>query len=137
MIGADRADQRVVHDAVLAARLLVEQIAESSDPVLAIMGGGAQHRIGNSGLAESAELLVAADFFDAEVGWISLVWIDQGRRNTRAPQHGGCSGASEASANDRNVGVPHGESQPGCDILYLERKERFSRRPIFARILHD
>ena len=37
--GADRADQRVVRDAVLAARLLVEQIAESRDPVLAVMGG--------------------------------------------------------------------------------------------------
>lgn len=37
--GADRADQRVLHDAVLAARLLVEQIAESRDPVFVVMGG--------------------------------------------------------------------------------------------------
>jgi hypothetical protein len=34
------------------------------------MGGRAKHRIGDSGLVESAELLVAADFFDAEVEWI-------------------------------------------------------------------
>jgi hypothetical protein len=33
----------------------------------AVMGGRAKHRIGDSGLKESAELLVTADFSDAEV----------------------------------------------------------------------
>ena len=56
----DRGDQRIVHDAVLAARLLVEQVAESRDPVFAVMGGRAQHRIGDSGLIEAADLLLAA-----------------------------------------------------------------------------
>ncbi len=41
--GPDRVDEVVVHDAVLAARSLVEQVAESGDPVLAVMGGRAQH----------------------------------------------------------------------------------------------
>jgi hypothetical protein len=40
----------------LAARLLVEQVAESRDPVFAITGGRAKHRIGDSGLVEAAEL---------------------------------------------------------------------------------
>ena len=83
--GADRADQRVVHDAVLAARLLVEQIAESRDPVFAVMGRRAQHRIGDSGLVKTIELLVAADFFDAEVERIDLVRIDQNGRNSARP----------------------------------------------------
>jgi hypothetical protein len=46
--------------------------------------------------------------------------IDQDRRNTRAPEHGGRGGFGEATADDRNVGVLHLESQPGCDILYPE-----------------
>lgn len=62
MSPADRAGQRVVHDAVLPARLLVEQVAESRDPVFAVMGGRAKHRIGDSGLVEAAELLVALIF---------------------------------------------------------------------------
>jgi hypothetical protein len=54
---ADRADQCVVHDAVLAT-----QVAESRDPVFAVMGGRAQRRIGDSGLVEAVELLVALIF---------------------------------------------------------------------------
>jgi hypothetical protein len=38
---------------------------------------------------ESAELLVAADFFDAKVEWIGLMRIDQDRRATPASEHGG------------------------------------------------
>ncbi|MEH2533291.1 hypothetical protein V1277_000325 [Bradyrhizobium sp. AZCC 1588] len=40
-------------------------------------GGRAQHRIGDSGLVEAAELLGAADFSDAEVEWIDLMRVDQ------------------------------------------------------------
>ena len=84
------------------------------------MGGGAQHRIGHSGLVDTIELLVAANFFDVKVEWIGLMRIDQDRRNTRAPEHAGRGGAGEAAADDRDVGVPQGESQPGCDTLYPE-----------------
>jgi hypothetical protein len=90
----DRADQRVVHDAVLA-RLLVEQVAESRDPVFAVMGDRAKHRIGDSGLVEAAELLVTADFFDAKVEWIGLMQIDRDHRDTRPSEHGGCGRAGQ------------------------------------------
>ena len=110
--GANRADQRVIHDAVLAARLLVEQVAESRDPVFAVMGGRAKHRIGDSGLVKAIELLVAADFFDAEVEWIGLMRIDQDGWNPRASEHGGRGRAGKAAADDRDVGILHGESRP-------------------------
>ena len=130
-----RADQRVVHDAVLAARLLVEQVAESRDPVFAVIGGRAGHRIGDSGLVEAAELLAAADFLDAEVEWIDLMWVDQNSRNTRASQHGGRSRAGQAAADDRNVDVPHMESQPGCDTFAPRMANKsLAGRPVFARI---
>ncbi|MDE5452564.1 hypothetical protein GWE18_06700 [Bradyrhizobium sp. CSA112] len=94
----DRADQRVIHDAVLAAgRLLLQQVAESRDPVFAVMGGRAKHRIGDSGLVEATELLVAADFFDAEVEWIGLMRIDQNSRDARASEHGGRGRAGKAA----------------------------------------
>ena len=133
--GPDRADQRVVHDAVLAARLLVEQIAESRDPVFAVMGGRAQHRIGDSGLVEAIELLVAADFFDAEVERIDLMRIDQDGRNPRASEHGGRGRAGKAAADDRNVGVLHGESQPGCDTFAPGMANKgLAGRPALVRI---
>jgi hypothetical protein len=112
--------QRVVHDAVLATRLLVEQVAESRDPVFAVMGGRAKHRIGDSGLVEAAELLVAADFFDAEVEWIGLMRIDQERRDTCASEHGGRGRAGKAAADDRDVGVFHGN--PAVFPLFCARK---------------
>jgi hypothetical protein len=96
----------------LATRLLVEQIAESRDPVFAVMGGRAKHRIGNSGLVESAELLVAADFFDAKVERIDLMRVDQNSWNPRASEHGGRGRAGKAAADDRDVGILHGETRP-------------------------
>ena len=53
-LGADRVDQRVVEDADLLARRLVEQMAESRDPVLVGNGGLAQHGFEQAGLAQGA-----------------------------------------------------------------------------------
>ena len=77
--GADRLDQRVVHDAVLPARGLIQQIAESRDPVLAVMGGRSQHRFADSGLQESSDLLVAAEFFDPKIEGIDRMRINHDR----------------------------------------------------------
>ena len=111
--GPDRHDQRVVHDAELLARLLVEQIAEARDPVFAVMGGRAQHRIGESGLVKRSSWVAAAQFFDAEIERIVFMRIDQERRNPGASEHRGRSRAGKAAADDRNVGVPHGN--PGLE----------------------
>src|SRR5258705_7039178 len=81
------------------------------------MGGRAKHRIGDSGLIKTIELLVAADFFDAEVERIDLMRIDQNGRDTRASEHGGRGRAGKAAADDRDVGILHMESQPGCDTF--------------------
>jgi hypothetical protein len=86
--GADRLDQRVVHDAVLPARLPVEQIAESRDPVPAVTGGGPQHRFGDSRLEKARELVVAAQFFDSKIAGIERVRIDQDSRDAGAAEHG-------------------------------------------------
>jgi hypothetical protein len=61
---------------------------------------------------ESAELLVAADFFDAKVEWIGLMRIDQERRDTCASEHGGRGRAGKAAADDRDAGVFHGNPGP-------------------------
>ena len=107
-------DQRVVHDAVLAARRLVEQIAESRDPVLAVMGGRAAAPNRRCPvLHEAIELLAAAQLFDAEVERIDLVRIDQDSRNPGAAEHRGRGRAGKAAADDRDVGVPHRESRSG------------------------
>jgi hypothetical protein len=76
------------------------------------MGRRAKHRIGDSGLVEAPELLVAADFFDAEVEWIDRMRVDQNRRNSRASEHGGRGRAGKAAADDRDVGVSHGQFRP-------------------------
>ena len=53
-LAADGVDQRVVEDAVLVARPLLDQAAEARDPGFAVERGGAQHRIGEPGLAQDA-----------------------------------------------------------------------------------
>src|SRR4051794_24483389 len=97
--GADCADQRVVHDAELPARLLVEQVAETGDPVFAAMGGRAEHRIGNPGPVESIELFVAVQFLDTEIERVGLMWIDQDVGYPGAAEHGGRGRAGEAAAD--------------------------------------
>ena len=52
--GANRHDQRVIHDAESRARPLVEQIAGARDPVFAVMVGRPQ-RIGESGLVQKID----------------------------------------------------------------------------------
>jgi hypothetical protein len=71
----------------LADRALVQEIAESGDPVFAVVCRRTQHRIGDSGPEKSLELRVAAQFLDAEVEWIGLVRIDQDRGDPGASQH--------------------------------------------------
>jgi hypothetical protein len=82
-----RADQRVLHGA--GDSLLVQQVAESRDPVFAAMGSRTQHRIDDSGPVRTATRLIAVDFFDAKVERMDLVRVDQDRRDTRASRHGG------------------------------------------------
>jgi hypothetical protein len=53
--GANRHDQRVIHDAESRARPLVEQIAGARDPVFAVMGGQPQQRIGESHLVQKVD----------------------------------------------------------------------------------
>jgi hypothetical protein len=77
--GADGVDQCVVHDAVLPARPLVEQVAESRDPVLAVMGCGLKRRVGDAGLAKALDLLGTAQFFDAKIRRIDWMRVDQNR----------------------------------------------------------
>ena len=55
-----RADQRVIHDAELPARLPVRLKIESGEPVFAVIGGGAKRRIGDSRSVKAIDLLVAA-----------------------------------------------------------------------------
>jgi hypothetical protein len=81
---ADRINQGIVEDVELPARCLVEQVAESGDPVLAGKGCAMQHRFCDSGPQESLELNVTAEFFDAKIRRIDLMRIDQRCRNAGA-----------------------------------------------------
>jgi hypothetical protein len=96
----------------LADRALVQEIAESGDPVFAVVGRLAQHRIGDAGPGKSFELGIAAQFFDAEVERIDLVRVDQDRRNPGAAEHRGSGRTGQAAANDRDVGMLHGRFRP-------------------------
>ena len=51
---------------------------------------------------------MAAEFFDAEVGPVHGMRIDQDRGNARASEHGRGGRAGKTAADDRNVSVPHG-----------------------------
>ncbi len=105
---ADGANQGIVEDVELPARRLVEQTAETRDPVLAGKGGAAQHRFSDSGLQESLDLDMAAEFLDAKIRRIALMRIDQGCRNAGAAEHRSGGRAGQTPADDGNVGVPHG-----------------------------
>src|SRR5581483_6651330 len=105
----DRVDQRVVEDADLLPRRLVEQMAKSRNPVLVSHRGLAQHRVEQAGLAKAPDLLVAAELLDPEIGRIDRVRIDEHGRNAGAAEHGGSCRAGQPSADDGNVGVAHGK----------------------------
>jgi hypothetical protein len=103
-LGPDRVDQRVVHDAELRARRLVEQVAEARDPSVAGIGRLAQHGLRDSRLAKTRDLLVA-QLLDPEICWIGGMRIDQDGANARATEHRSRGRAGQTSAHDGNVGV--------------------------------
>jgi hypothetical protein len=53
-------------------------------------------------------LLMTAEFFDAEVGAIHGMRIDQDRGNARASEHGRGGRAGQTTADDRNISISHG-----------------------------
>jgi hypothetical protein len=101
----------LIADAELAARPLVQEIAESGDPVFAVMRRRTEHRIGGAGPEKPLKLRITAQFFDAKAERIGLVRIDQDARNPGASQHGGCGRTRQAAADDRNIGVLHRTSR--------------------------
>ena len=84
--------------------------------VFAIIGDRTKHRIGDFRPVQAIDLLVAADFFRAEVERIGRSKRSE-LRHVRAWRRG-----RAAATNDREVGEFHRESQPGCDTLYPERQ---------------
>jgi hypothetical protein len=61
---------------------------------------------------------------------VDPVRVDQDGRNSRATEHGGCGRAGEATPDDRNVGIVHVESRPGCDIFAPGKANKaLARRP--------
>ena len=105
----------IIADAELAARPLVQQIAESGNPVFAVMSRRAEHRIGDPGPEKPIELRIAAQFFDAEVERIDVVRVDQDRRNAGASQDGGRGRTRQATAN---------ESQHRCTSSKIPMRKR-------------
>src|SRR5258708_36021914 len=72
------------------------------------MGRGSEHRIGDACPAKALDLLLPAQLFDAKVGRIYRVRIDQNRGNARPSKHCGGGRARKSAANDRNVSIFHG-----------------------------
>jgi hypothetical protein len=67
-----------------------------------------KHRLRDSGFAEALELLVAREFFDAKVGRIGRMRVDQNRRDPGAAEHCGGRRAGKAAADDYDISVFHG-----------------------------
>ena len=133
--GPDRVDQRVVHDAVLPARPLVEQVAEARNPVLAVMSRGAKHGFRDAGPAKTFELQIAAEFFDAKIGRIERMRVDQDSGNTGAPEHGRSGRAGKAAADDGNVGVLHGPARFSSPMIAPGKANKaLASRPAFDSI---
>ena len=133
--GPNGVDQRVIHDAVLPARPLVEQVAEARNPVLAVMGRGAKRRFRNAGPAKAFDLEIAAELFDPKIGRIDRMRVDQNGGNTGAPEHGRRGRASKAAANDGNIGVFHGLARvPGTMIAPGEANKPLASRWPFDRM---
>jgi len=105
--GTDRADQLVIQDAELLERGLVEQIAESGDPVLVILCRRAQHGFGKTSPGESPELERSTELLDAEIERVDLVRVDQDARDSGTSKHRGCGRPRKSSADDRNIRMPH------------------------------
>ncbi len=99
-------DQRVVHHAVLVARLPGDDMAEARFPDFAVERGRAQGGVGKAGLVQQVELF-AAELFAAQLRRIDGMRIDQDRRETVAPQHRGCGRPGETAADDCNIRVAH------------------------------
>jgi hypothetical protein len=70
-----------------------------------------QHSFRDPGFAKAFELSGAGEFFDAKIGRIRRMRIDQNRGNPGATEHCGGGRAGKAAADDRNVGVFHGLSR--------------------------
>jgi hypothetical protein len=111
--GPDRIDQCVVKQPDLLSRRLVEQDAESRDPVLVRMRSLAQHGIRDAGLAETGDLLVAAELFDPEIRRIVAVRIDQDGCDAGATEHRSGGRAGKAAADDGNIGIFHEKLRGG------------------------
>ena len=79
-----RIDQRVVHDAVLVARLPGDDMSEAGFPDFAVQRRRAQGLFGKAGLAQQLELF-AADFLAAQLGRINGVGVDHQRRDPARP----------------------------------------------------
>src|SRR5262249_14628772 len=65
-LAAHRVDHRVVENAVLIARALLDQAAETRHPGLAVERCGTQHRLADAGLAQDRGLR-AVDLLGAEI----------------------------------------------------------------------
>src|SRR5882757_1014894 len=62
----DRADEILIADAELATRPLVQEIAESGDPVFAVMRRRPEHRIGDTGPEKTAQAVDRRSVFRRE-----------------------------------------------------------------------
>src|SRR5205823_12129005 len=73
---AQRVDEIVVQNAVLIARPLLDQAAEARNPNFLIEGRGTQHRVGEPGLLQDANLR-AIKFLAAKIERIGGMRVDQ------------------------------------------------------------
>ena len=99
-------------------------MAEACDPVLAVMGGGPKHGVRKAGFTEPLELRIAAEFFDAKIGRINGVGVDQNRWNTGAPEHCRSSGTGEAASDDCNVRISHGRASARNPIIAPQKANK-------------
>ena len=106
-LAAHRVDHRVVENAVLVARPLLDEPAEARHPGFAVERCGAQHGVGDAGLAQNGGLGLPSIFSGAKVRRIDLMGIDQHDRMAGAAQHCGCERARKPAARDQDVGLPH------------------------------
>lgn len=105
--GTHGVDQGVVPDAVLPARALVDENAETGDPVGSVEGAGGQHGVRKPGLAQTGVLLVAADFFATQFWWMHSVRIDQNGGDAGSAKHNRGGRSGEAPSNDGDIRMAH------------------------------
>ncbi len=104
--GTHGVDQTVVEEAGLVAAASVDHVPQACDPDGLVVGHRRHQLLGKADPAQDVDLRTI-QFFATKVRRVNRMRIDQRRANAGAAEQGGCCGAGQSSADNRDIRFPH------------------------------